>query len=104
VVCVVGRQSLWGYAGVDWLKLAGITLGAQLLGHSLFNVVLRRVNPTVVSLLVLLEIPGAALIAAVFLGQVPPLLALPAAVLLLAGLAVVVGSGSRRTEPAVPVE
>jgi drug/metabolite transporter (DMT)-like permease len=104
VVCVVGRQPLSGYAGVDWLKLAGITLGAQLLGHSLFNVVLRRVSPTVVSLAVLLEIPGAALIAAVFLGQVPPLLALPAAVLLLAGLGVVVGSASRRTEPAVPVE
>lgn len=104
VVCVVGRQPLSGYAGVDWLKLVGITLGAQLLGHSLFNVVLRRVSPTVVSLAVLLEIPGAALIAAVFLGQVPPLLALPAAVLLLAGLGVVVGSASRRTEPAVPVE
>lgn len=104
LVCVVGRQSLSGYAGVDWLKLAGITVGAQLLGHSLFNVVLRRVSPTVVSLLVLLEIPGAALIAAAFLGQVPPLRALPAAVLLLAGLAVVVGAASRRSEAAVPVE
>jgi drug/metabolite transporter (DMT)-like permease len=103
VVCLVGRQPLSGYAAVDWLKLAGITLGAQLLGHSLFNVVLRRVSATVVSLLVLLEIPGAALIALVALGQVPPLLALPAAALLLAGLAVVIG-GSRRTEPAVPVE
>jgi drug/metabolite transporter (DMT)-like permease len=102
--CLVGRQSLGGYAPVDWLRLAAITLGAQLLGHSLFNVVLRRVSPTVVSLLVLLEIPGAALIALVFLGQVPPLLALPAALLLLTGLAVVVGTGSRRTEPAVPVE
>lgn len=104
VVCVVGRQDLSGYAAVDWLRLAAITVGAQLLGHSLFNVVLRRVTPTVVSLLVLLEIPGAALLAAVFLGQVPPLLALPAALLLLAGLGVVIGSGSPRTEPAVPVE
>jgi drug/metabolite transporter (DMT)-like permease len=104
VACLVGRQSLAGYAAVDWLRLAGITLGAQMLGHSLFNVVLRRVSPTVVSLLVLLEIPGAALIALVFLGQVPPLLALPAALLLLAGLAVVVGAGSGRAEPAVPVE
>jgi drug/metabolite transporter (DMT)-like permease len=58
VVCLVGRQPLSGYAAVDWLKLAGITLGAQLLGHSLFNVVLRRVSATVVSLLVLLEIPA----------------------------------------------
>jgi len=105
VVCVLGRQSLHGYDPVDWLKLLGITLGAQLLGHSLFNVVLRRVSATVVSLVLLLEIPAAALLAAAFLDQVPPLLALPAAVLLLLGLAVVVGTGPRRPQPAeVPVD
>ena len=103
VTCVVGRQGLSGYAAADWLRLLAITLGAQLLGHSLFNVVLRNVDPTVVSLTILLEIPGAALIAAVFLGQRPPLLALPAALLLLAGLAVVIRAGSAGP-PAVPVE
>ena len=104
VVCVVGRQSLSGYAGIDWLKLVAITVGAQLLGHSLFNVVLRRVSATVVSLMLLLEIPAATLLALVFLDQVPPLMALPAAVLLVVGLGIVVGTGSRRTEPAIPVE
>ena len=102
VVCVVGRQSLVGYEADDWLKLIGLTVGAQLLGHSVFNRVLRTVNPTVVSMTILLEIPGAALIAAVLLDQRPPLLALPAAVLLLAGLAIVVRAGS--SEPSVPVE
>jgi drug/metabolite transporter (DMT)-like permease len=38
----------------------------------------------------LLEVPGAAVIAAVWLGQVPPLAAIPAAVLILVGLALVV--------------
>jgi drug/metabolite transporter (DMT)-like permease len=104
VTCLLGRQALSGYDGGDWLKLLAITAGAQLLGHSLFNVVLRSVSPTVVSLAVLLEVPGAALLAAVFLGQTPPALALPAAALLLAGLYGVVRSGSRRTAPAVPVE
>ena len=102
VVCVVGRQSLSGYAAEDWLKLVALTVGAQLLGHSVFNRVLRTVNPTVVSLTILLEIPGAALIAAVLLDQQPPLLALPAAVLLLAGLAIVIRAGT--AEPSVPVE
>ena len=101
VACVVGRQPLTGYDGEDWLKLVAITVGAQLLGHSLFNVVLRSVSPTVISMSILLEIPGAALIAAVFLGQRPPLLAVPAALLLLAGLALVVRDSTR---PAVPVE
>ena len=104
VVCVVGRQSLAGYEAETWAKLVAITLGAQLLGHSLFNVVLRSISPTVLSLTILLEIPGAALIAAVFLGQTPPLLAVPAAVLLVAGLAIVIRAGSRATTPSVPVE
>ena len=43
-----------------------------------------------VSLVLLLEVPGAAVIAAVFLGQVPPLRPLPAALLLLVGLGIVV--------------
>ena len=104
VVCVVGRQSMAGYDDETWLKLLAITAGAQLLGHSLFNVVLRTTSPTVVSLTLLLEIPGAGLIAAVFLGQRPQLLAVPAAVLLVAGLAVVIRATTRRTAPSIPVE
>lgn len=102
VVCVVGRQELVGYSGADWLRLAALTLGAQLLGHSLLNRVVKDVGPTVVSTLILLEVPGAAVVAAVFLGQVPPLTAIPAGVLLVAGLAVVVRAGGRRAA-AVPV-
>ena len=103
VVCVASRQQLAGYAASDWLKLLALTAGAQLLGHSLFNVVLRNLSPTVVSLALLFEIPGAALIAAVFLGQRPSLLALPAAALLVLGLALVIRAGGG-AEPSVPVE
>lgn len=102
VVCLVGGQALSGYDPGDWLKLAALTAGAQLLGHSLFNRVLKTTNPTVVSLSILLEIPGAALIAALFLGQTPPLLAVPAAVLLVSGLALVIRASS--AGPSVPVE
>ena len=104
VVCVLGRQSLSGYAAEDWLKLVAITVGAQLLGHSLFNRVLRTTSATVVSLALLLEIPFAALIAGLFLGQTPPLLAIPAAVLLAIGLGVVIRSGNPRRAPSIPVE
>lgn len=101
VACVVGRQDLGGYDGRDWLKLVGLTVGAQLLGHSLFNAVLRTTSPTVVSLSILFEIPGAAVIAALFVaGQRLTWLALPAVVLLVAGLAIVI-SGGRES---VPVE
>ncbi|HEY6747886.1 MAG TPA: DMT family transporter [Mycobacteriales bacterium] len=100
IVCLVFRQPLTGYSGTTWIKLAALTAGAQLLGHSLVNVVLRTTSPTVVSLAILFEAPGAAIIAAVWLGQLPPLSAVPGIVVLLAGLALVIRSGGR----AVPVE
>jgi drug/metabolite transporter (DMT)-like permease len=105
VACLVGGVRLSGYAGIDWLKLVGLTAGAQLLGHSLFNVVLKTTSPTVVSLSILFEIPGAAVIAALFVAdQHVPLLAVPAAVLLLTGLSIVIRSSGRTTEPSIPAE
>lgn len=104
VACLVGGVDLWGYDGKTWLQLLALTAGAQLLGHSVFNLVLRTTSPTVVSLALLLEIPGAAVIAAVALGQVPPVAALPAAVLLLVGLGIVVYERPPDVEPAIPSE
>lgn len=98
--CLIFGQPLAGYPAETWLKLAALTVGAQLLGHSLVNVVLRTTSPTVVSLAILFEAPGAALIAAVWLDQLPPLTALPGIAVLLAGLAVVVRAGAR----AAPVD
>lgn len=103
--CLATGEALTGYDGTTWAQLVALTVGPQLLGHSLFNRLLRTSGPTLVSLAVLLEVPGAALLAALFLGQTPPLSAVPAAVLLLAGLAVVVSGRDEDDEPvAVPVE
>jgi len=101
VACVASRASLGGYRAVTWVQLLALTAGAQLLGHSLINRVLRTTTATVVSLAILFEVPGAALIAAVFLHQRPPAAAIPAAALLLAGIALVVsGRGGRDESPA----
>jgi drug/metabolite transporter (DMT)-like permease len=99
VVCLVGRQSLGGYSGRAWLLILAVTGCAQLLGHSLFSVVLRSVSATLVSLTILIEVPGAALIAAVWLHQRPPASAVPGLLLLLAGLIVVIRAGDRAAEP-----
>ncbi|HEX7105020.1 MAG TPA: DMT family transporter [Acidothermaceae bacterium] len=95
VVCLIGRQSLGGYSGADWLRIGGLVVGAQLLGHSVFNKVLRTTSAVVVSLSILLEVPGATLIAAVFLHQSVHPSQVPAALLLLAGLAIVIRGGAR---------
>lgn len=91
VACLATRASLGGYRPVTWLQLLALTAGAQLLGHSVINRVLRTTSATVVSLAILFEVPGAALIAAVFLHQHPPAAAIPAAALLLLGVGLVVG-------------
>jgi drug/metabolite transporter (DMT)-like permease len=90
IVCAVGGVRVIGFPGNAWLKIALVTVCAQLLGHTLINVVLHSTSPTVVSLALLFETPGAALVAYLWLHQRPPASALPGIVLLLAGLAIVV--------------
>ena len=70
-VCVASGQALGGYDGSTWWRLAALALLAQLLGHSVFNLVLKTVSPTIVSVALLFEIVGAAVLAAIFLGQKP---------------------------------
>ncbi len=101
-VCLLGHVQLTGFSAGTWVKLLALTAGAQLLGHSLFNAVLRTTSAMVVSLVILFEMPGAALIAALWLNQVPPWGVLPAAALLLAGVAVVIRSGSEGAAVALP--
>jgi drug/metabolite transporter (DMT)-like permease len=97
---LVAGQAVSGYAAPDWLRLGALTLAAQLLGHSVFNRVLKTTSPTVVSLSILFEVPGATIIAALALHQQVHLLEIPAALLLLTGLALVIRSGGR----AIPAE
>jgi drug/metabolite transporter (DMT)-like permease len=89
-------ESLVGLSGNAWLKILALTAAAQMLGHTLFNHVLKTTSATMVSLCILLEVPTAALIAALWLGQVPSWSMVPGALLILAGLAVVVSSGGAR--------
>jgi drug/metabolite transporter (DMT)-like permease len=93
VLCLVGRQSLWGYDAGTWWAIAGLVVGAQLLGHTLVNRVLESVTATMASVAILFEILGATLIARVAFGETPPAGAWPAAVLIAAGVVVVVRSG-----------
>jgi drug/metabolite transporter (DMT)-like permease len=104
VFCVVGRVRITGFSGTTWLQLVALTAGAQLLGHSLINRVLRTTSPTVVSLALLFEVVGAAVIAAIYLDQTPPLAAVPAALLLLAGIAIVISSRPRDTEATIAAD
>ncbi|HEY1175770.1 MAG TPA: DMT family transporter [Phytomonospora sp.] len=93
--CLAGGVDLWGYAAVGWLALAVQTAGPQLLGHSLVNFALHGIDATAVSLLLLLEVPGAALLGYLLLDQTPPAVAVPGIALLIAGVAVALLGGRR---------
>ena len=98
LIAVTGTRAT-GFSGRTWLAIAGLTLGAQLLGHSVFNRVLKTTSPTVVSIAILFEIVGATVLAALFLDETPRLVALPAAVVIVAGVVLVIRAGAR--QPAV---
>ncbi|MCP2325589.1 drug/metabolite transporter (DMT)-like permease [Hamadaea flava] len=98
--CVLFRVPLNGYAWSTWLAILGLTVGTQLLGHSMFNYALHELPATAVSVLVMLEVPGAALISWLWLDQRPAPLAWAGIALLVSGVAfVILGSAKRRPVP-----
>ena len=67
------RLPFYPYPGRDWLIFAALALVCTVMGHTVFNWVLRYVQASVVSVSVLGEPLGAILWAAVFLGENPTL-------------------------------
>ena len=91
---------LAGFSARDWWLMAAITFVAQLLGHTLFNLVVSSVGPTIVSLAILLEVPGSLIVALVLLDEAPPLLALPGMAAVVVGVGLVI----RASRPATVLE
>lgn len=90
VMALLGGQPLAGFEAAGWLGILAITVCAQLVGHTAFNHLLATMSPLLVSMIILLEIPGAALLAALFLQEKLPAGTYAGLGLILVGLAVVV--------------
>ncbi|MCM4077151.1 DMT family transporter [Paractinoplanes hotanensis] len=101
VVCLTAGLDLTGYDDHTWAAILALVVGAQLLGHSMFSYALQQTSATTISVLILLEVPGAALLAWLWLGQEPRLAALPGLALLLAGVVVFILGAARAARPAV---
>ena len=89
IALATGSQFLHFEARQWWLVI-GLILGAQLLGHTMFNMALRRVSPVFVALIVFFEVPVSALIAYFWIGQVPPAGIIPGIIGLLVGCGIFV--------------
>ena len=94
-LCLVSGQQLSGYSGATWLALLAITAGPQLLGHTVVNRVLATTGPTVVSVMILLEVVGAVFLAWLLFDEAPPPLAYPAAAMILGGVIAVATAALR---------
>jgi drug/metabolite transporter (DMT)-like permease len=94
VACAASGQAVWGYPAGQWGLLLVVTATSQLMGHSVFNHLLATTSPLLVSLALLLEVPGASVLAAALLGQVPPPAAVAGLLVVLAGTALVVVGGA----------
>jgi drug/metabolite transporter (DMT)-like permease len=99
-MALLAGQPLAGFEATGWLGILAITVCAQLVGHTAFNYLLATMSPLLVSMIILLEIPGAALLAAAFLDETLPAGTYVGLAMILVGLAVVVlgqrGSRSAR--------
>lgn len=100
-VCLVAGADLWNYDTGTWLALAGLIVGPQLLGHTVFNGLLSTVTATVVSIVVLAEPVGATVLAWLVLDELPTTLFWVGAPLILVGVAyATTGRGRSRSRAA----
>ena len=90
VAGLILKVQLWGFPKREWIITALLILGAQILGHTMFNMSLKRVSPVVVSLIIFFEVPVSALIAAIWLHQKPSGGIIPGIIGLLIGCAIFV--------------
>lgn len=93
VAALIGGFTLFTFSAREWWLLAALIAGAQILGHTMFNSTLKRVSPAIVSLIVFFEVPVSAILAAWWMGQLPPIGVIPGIALILAGCTLVVIRG-----------
>ncbi|MGN1400193.1 MAG: DMT family transporter [Bacillus sp. (in: firmicutes)] len=63
------REPLWGYPAGDWIWFFLLAVLPTLMGHSLFNWSIKYIGTTTISMAILLEPVGAAIMAYYILGE-----------------------------------
>ena len=102
-----GGVPLWGYSGETWFWLWVVTLGPQILGHTVLNWTLRYVEASIISGTILAEPVVSALLAWLILSERPGLATLLGGAVVLAGLFLLLrgyhAPGEKSAPPAQPV-
>jgi drug/metabolite transporter (DMT)-like permease len=103
-VLISGSQ-VTGFPTVTWVMFLLMALVPQIMGHTVFNYLLRFMEPTVVAIAIMGEPVGATLLAFAFYGEVPSWSAVVGGAFVLAGIYLAIAAqGRRRTVPEAVVE
>src|SRR5487761_2025996 len=94
-ISIIGGLPILHFSAKQWWIVLGLIVGAQILGHTMFNSALKRVSPAIVSLIIFFEVPTSAILAFWWLHQRPALWVFPGIVMIIFGCALVV----LRTKP-----
>ena len=89
-IAIAAGYKLTGYSNSEWILLIALVITAQIMGHTMFNLSLKRVSPAVVALVVFFEVPVSAILAFLWLDQKPPAGTIPGIVGLLIGCGIFV--------------
>ena len=89
-IAIAAGYKLTGYSYSEWILLIALVITAQIMGHTMFNLSLKRVSPAVVALVVFFEVPVSAILAFIWLDQKPPAGTIPGIIGLLIGCGIFV--------------
>ena len=105
VVMTAGSVRFTGFPAPTWGLFVLMALLPQIMGHTVFNYLLRDLDPTVITVAIMGEPVGASLLALAVFGEVPAWWTAVGGVLILAGIYLAVtAQASVSREVSVPVE
>lgn len=100
LIALVTQEPLWGYPKEEYGVFLALALVPMIFGHTVINWVVKYVPATVVSITILGEPVGGALLAWLVLQEAPPLMAYPGGLLILAGIFLALRAQARLTAAA----
>ncbi len=100
VVALVSGTPLWGYSVETWFLLWCLTLGPQIMGHTVFNWALRYVEAPILAGTILAEPVVASFLAWMVLSEKPGIATVVGGAIILAGLYLLLWG--RRTPREIP--
>lgn len=95
---------LWGYSGETWFWLWVMTLGLQIMGHTVFNWALKYVDASIISGTILAEPVVSALLAWLVLAEKPGFATVLGGAVVLAGLYLLLRGYRPQDKVRFPVE